>query len=149
MDLLSQLNTQKNWKKVKIKINTPTLIENWKNWNMKMMFILIVIGVLGKCPKDWLKEWRTWEWEDEWRSSKQHCWDRQEYWEDSWKLDDTCCYSKSSERPANADVKNSQGVNNDNNNNNNNNNDIDRLYGSRKEERRGLASIEGRVNTSI
>ena len=33
-----------------------------------------------------------------------------------WRLEETCCHSNSSERPsANADEKNSQGVNNDNN----------------------------------
>ena len=38
-------------------------------------------------------------------------------------LEETCCHSNSSERPsANADVKNSKGVNNNNNNNNNNDN---------------------------
>ena len=43
----------------------------------------------------------------------------------------TCCHSNSCERPsADADVKNSQGVNNNNNNgnnNNNNNNNVDSL----------------------
>ena len=41
----------------------------------------------------------------------------------SWRLEETCSRAKSSERPsANADVKNSQGLNNNNNNNNNSNN---------------------------
>ena len=42
---------------------------------------------------------------------------RPEYWEESRRLEETCCHSNTSERPSvNADVKNSQGVNNDNNN---------------------------------
>ena len=59
---------------------------------------------------------------DEWRPSKLlHYWERPEYWEESWILKETCCHSNSSEKPsANADVKNSQEINNDNNNNNNN-----------------------------
>ena len=37
------------------------------------------------------------------------------------RLEETCCYSNSSEKPsANTDVKNSKGVNNNNNNNNSN-----------------------------
>ena len=48
---------------------------------------------------------------------------RPEYWEESWRLEETHCRSNSSEKPsANADVKNSRGVNNNNNNNTNNNN---------------------------
>ena len=51
---------------------------------------------------------------DEWRPSKlQHCWERPKYWEESWRLEETCCHLNSSERlSVNADVKNSQGVNN-------------------------------------
>ena len=51
-----------------------------------------------------------------WRLSKLlHYWDRSEYWEQSWRLGETCCHSNSSEKPsAGADVKNSQGVNNNN-----------------------------------
>ena len=58
--------------------------------------------------------WRTWKLADEWRPSKQrHNWKRPEYWEESWTLKEICCPSKSSEKPsANADVKNSKGVNN-------------------------------------
>ena len=41
----------------------------------------------------------------------------------NWRLEETCCHSKSSEKPsAKTDVKNSEGVSNNNNNNNNNNN---------------------------
>ena len=53
---------------------------------------------------------------DEWRPSKllDYC-DRPEYWEESWRLEEACCHSNSGERlSANADVKNSQGVNNNN-----------------------------------
>ena len=80
-----------------------------KLWNMKGTIVPIMT-----VPRDW----RTWRLEDESRPSKlQHYWEWPEYWEDSWRLEETCCHSGSSERPsANADVKNSQGVNNNNNN---------------------------------
>ena len=43
---------------------------------------------------------------------------RPESWDESWRLEETCCYSNSSEKPsANTDVKNSKGVNNNNDNN--------------------------------
>ena len=42
--------------------------------------------------------------------------ERPEYWEESWRLEETCCHSNSCERPsANADVKNTQGINDKNN----------------------------------
>ena len=79
---------------------------------------------------------------DEWRPSKLlHYWEQPEYWEESWRLEETCCHSNSSERPsADADMKNSEGVNIDN---------IDRLYVSRKEGGRGLACIEDRDDASV
>ena len=47
---------------------------------------------------------------DEWRPSKQP-----EYREESWRLEETCCLSNCSDRPsANADVKISNGANNNN-----------------------------------
>ncbi len=45
---------------------------------------------------------------------------RPEFRVESWRLEETCCHSNSSEKPANTDVKNSRGVNNNINNNNNN-----------------------------
>ena len=76
-----------------------------------------------QSPNDWYRDWRTWNLEDECRSSKlQHCWDRQEYWEESWKLVKTRRHSDSSEkRSSNAGVSNSQ--------NNHNNNDSNFFYG--------------------
>ena len=101
-------------------ISTSTLLGDWKNklWNMKVTIIPIVICAFGTVTKDYFKDWRTWKLEDEWRPSKvQYYWERPEYWEESWRLEETCCPSNSSERPsANADVKNSQGVNSNNNN---------------------------------
>ena len=32
-----------------------------KLWNMKVTFILIVIGALVRSPKDWYRDWRTWK----------------------------------------------------------------------------------------
>ena len=54
--------------------------------------------------------------EDYWRASKHLQYrERPEYVEVSWRLEETCCLSDSCERPsADADVKNSQGVNNNN-----------------------------------
>ena len=50
---------------------------------------------------------------DDWRPSKrQHYWKQPEYWEESWRLEETCCHSNFCEKTsANADVKNSKGVN--------------------------------------
>ena len=48
-------------------------------------------------------------------TTRQHYWERAEYWEESWRLEETCCHSNSSERQsADADVKNSKGVDNSN-----------------------------------
>ena len=60
-------------------------------------------------------DWKSWKSGDEFRPSRlQHCWNQPEYWEKSWKPKEICCHLESSEiSPANAGVKNSQGVNND------------------------------------
>ena len=63
-------------------------------------------------------------------------------------------YNKNSKRPSQSTYVNNSGRNNNNNNNNNNKalhprDDVDRLYVSRKEGGRRLASIEDSVNASI
>ena len=96
-----------NWRDVKRRINTWTLLGNWKpmehkgdnytnrDWCFWFSHQRIIKGLV-----------------DEWRSSKlQHYWDRPEYWEESWRLEKTCCYSNSSERQsAKTNVKISQGI---------------------------------------
>ena len=73
-----------------------------KLWNMKVTIIPIVIGIIGGRVE-------TIQITALLRTARN--------WEDSWRLEETCCHSNSSERPsANADVKNSKGVNNDDNN---------------------------------
>ena len=88
------------------------VIELKKLWNMKEIGIIIEICALGTATKGLLQDWRTWKWKDEWRPSKlQHYWDRPEYWAESLRLEETWCYSNSSERPtAYAGGKNYQGV---------------------------------------
>ena len=75
--------------------------------NVKVTIIPIVIGAFGTVTKGLLKDWRAWELAEDWRSSKQHYWERSKYWEESWRLEETCCGRPS----ANADVKKSKGVN--------------------------------------
>ena len=54
--LLPWQTTEKNWKKVKRRTSTSTLLENWKKiWNMKMTIIPIVIGAFGTVSKGLLK----------------------------------------------------------------------------------------------
>ena len=92
-----------------------------KLWNMKVTIVPIVIGALATITKGLLKGLEDLEvgWRVETIQSTA-CWERPESWEESWRLEETCCHSDSSEKPsANADVKNSKGVNNNNNNNNN------------------------------
>ncbi len=99
---------------IKRRISTWTLQENWKKlWNMKVTIIPIVVGAFGTVTKGLLKRLEDL---DEWRRSKrQHYWEGSEYWEESRSLEGTCCHSNSSEKPsANADVKNSTGVNSNN-----------------------------------
>ena len=81
---------------------------------MKVTIIPIVIGAFCTVTKGLLKGLEDL---DESRPSKLlHYWERAEYWEASWRLEETCCYSDTSERSsANADVKN--WVNNNNNHN--------------------------------
>ena len=83
-----------------------------KLWNMKVTFILIVIGAIDTVTKyinkgtGGLGNKRTSG------DHRNYCiWDRPEYWEESCRLEETCCHSSSSERPsANADLKNSYGL---------------------------------------
>ena len=80
---------------------------------MKVTIIPIVISAFGTVTKGLLKGLEDLEVANEWRPFKlQHYWERPEYWEESWRLEENCCHSNFNERPsANADVKNSQGVN--------------------------------------
>ena len=115
--LLSRLTTEQNWKKVKRSISTSALLGNWKSygtwrWRLYQSWLMLLV----QSPKDYWRDWWTWRLKDERRPSKlQHYWKRSEYWEESWRLEETCCHSNFSERPsADADTKNSQGVNNNN-----------------------------------
>ena len=101
--------------KVKRRINTRTLLGNWKNkqtvehesdvyancnWCSWYSRRRIIKGTRGLGKK---------------RTSGDHpnYWDRPEYWEEFWRLEGTCCHSNSNEKPsANADVKNSYNNNN-------------------------------------
>ena len=97
--------------KTERRISTRTLLGNWKKlWNIKVSIIPIMIGAFGTVTERLEQGLEDFERVDEWRPSKQL-----HYWEESWRLEETCCYSNSSERPsANTDVKNSQWVNNKN-----------------------------------
>ena len=56
--------------------------------------IKLWVVLLVQSPKDYLKDWRIWRLEDEWRPSKlQHYWEQPEYWEESCRLEETFCYS--------------------------------------------------------
>ena len=67
-----------------------------KLWNMKVMFIPIVIGALSTVIEGLIKVL-----ENEWRPSKLlHNWHRLEYWEVSWSLDETYYHSNFCERPS-------------------------------------------------
>ena len=80
-------------------------------WNIKLMVILIVIGVIGRSSNPYKRECGNGRSEELRPCRQQHCWDRPEYWEESWKPEETYCRSDSNERPpVNADVENSQGV---------------------------------------
>ena len=101
---------------MKRRISTSTLLGNWKNygtrrWQLYQSWLVLLVLT------DYWRDWRTWKLADERRPSKLlHYRERPEYWEESWRLEETCCHSSSSERPsANADMKNSQWVNNNNN----------------------------------
>ena len=78
-------------------------------WNMKVTIATIVIGAFGTITKGLLNGLEDLEVGGRVDTIKLlHYWERPEYWEESWRLEETCCYSNSSERPsANADVKNS------------------------------------------
>ena len=63
--LLSRLTTEQNWKNVKRRISTSTLLGNWKKlWNMQVTIIPIVIGAFVTVTKKllkgpgWLGGWR-------------------------------------------------------------------------------------------
>ena len=70
------------------RINTSTLLRNWKNcrrWKWQLYQLQLVL--LVQSPQDWHKDRRTWKWEDEWRPSKLlHYWHQPEKsprdWED-------------------------------------------------------------------
>ena len=83
-----------------------------------MSIIPNVIGAFIAVTKGLLKGLKDLEVEGEWRPSKlQRYWERQVYSEESWRLEETCGHSNSSKwSSAKADVKNSQGVNNNRNN---------------------------------
>ena len=85
---------------------------------MKVTFIPIVICVLGTVTERLLKGLEDMEIRGRMATIKLlHYWDRPEYCEKSWRLEETCCHSNPCERPsAYAELKNSQGVNNNNNN---------------------------------
>ena len=54
--LFSRLTTEYNWKKVKRRISTSTLLRNWKKlWNRKVTIIPIMIGAFGTVTKRLLK----------------------------------------------------------------------------------------------
>ena len=69
-----------------------------KLWNMTVTILPIVIGAFGTVTKGLLKGLEDLEVGGRVET----------IWEESWRLEETCCYSISSERPsANTDVKNS------------------------------------------
>ena len=78
-----------------------------------MKIIPIVNSAFGTITKGLLKGLEDLEeGGGEWRPSKlHHCCERSKYREESWRIEETCCHSKSSERPSdNAHVKNTKGV---------------------------------------
>ena len=80
-----------------------------------MTIVPIVIGAFGTITKGLLKGLEDLEVGGQVETIQNDC--ITEYWEESWRLEETCCHSNSSKSPsANADVKNSKGVNNNNNN---------------------------------
>ena len=76
------------------------------------------------------KDWETWKKEDERRPSKLlHYWDWPEYRVECWSLEETCCHSKSNEKPsADAGVKTSTTTTTTTTTNNNNNNNDNNYY---------------------
>ena len=89
------------------KISTLTFLVNWKKlWNMKVILIPIVIGAFVTVTKGLLKGLE--DFEDGGRMETIQTTERPEYWEESWWLEETSCYSNSSEKPSTkTDVKNS------------------------------------------
>ena len=93
-----------------------TLQGNWKElWTMTVAIIPFVISAFGIVTKGLLKGQEDLEVGGRVETIQTTSfWERPEYWEESWTLEVTCCHSNSNEWPtANADVKNSQGVNRD------------------------------------
>ena len=76
-------------------------------WQVYISWFVLLVQSL----KEYLIDWGTWRWEDEWTPSKlQHYWEWPEYWEEYWRHEETCSHSNSSEWPlTKADVKNCQG----------------------------------------
>ena len=62
-----------------------------KLWNMKVTIKPTLIDTMAEGLGSNLVNWR--------QSKLQYYWDRSEHWEESWRLEETCCHSKSSERP--------------------------------------------------
>ena len=55
---------------IMIIINLDLAWELKELWNVKVTIIPRVIGAVGTVNKGLLKDWRTWNMEDEWRPSK-------------------------------------------------------------------------------
>ena len=111
--LLSRLTIDLNWKKMKRRISTWTLLGNWKKlWNMKVTIIPIVIDVFGTVTKGLLKGLEDLEVGGRVETIQTTALLRTA--RILRRVLETCCHSNSSGRPsALADVKK-------NNNNNNN-----------------------------
>ena len=79
-----------------------------KLWNMKVTIIPIVNGALGTVTKElvlWLEDLEI---TGQVETIQTIALFRLEYWKESWRLEETCCYSNSSEKPSdNSGVKNS------------------------------------------
>ena len=62
VDFAVPADHRQNWKNVKRRTITSTLLENWKKiWNMKVTIIPFVIDAFGTVTKRLLKRLRTWE----------------------------------------------------------------------------------------
>ena len=105
------------------RIEKRAFVKSWTLRKRKGKNKPIEIGCFGTVTKWLLKGLKDLEFRGRVGTIKiLHYWERQEYWQESWRLEEACCHLKFSERlSANADVKNSEWVNNNNNNNNNNN----------------------------
>ena len=94
-------------------MSTKTLLEIWKKlWNIKVTVMPIVNGAFGTVTKGLIQGLEDLEIRGRVETLQTTALlRRSEYWEKSRGLEETCCYSDSSEKPStNADVKNFQGV---------------------------------------